>query len=186
MSSFSEDKWDQQSGDNNQFEQNPFGGGGDQRWKTDDRIEQIYTDLSNTIFGRRVPMTAGYLLDPGYRQGVGKWHSGIDMSTPIGEAVRVPVGGTIVRGIQDISGDYFIGVRSDDGKLWIYGHLGSVSVPSGRIEAGQIIGRVGSAAHLHLEVQAGPNYRSSQNSNQNIVRNATLNPIKSFWELRNR
>ena len=185
LASLTNEQWNQQTGDNTRFDYG-WPDYRDERYLTLDSIEQIYTDLSNTIFGRRVPVTAGYLLDPGYRQGVGIWHSGIDMSTPIGEAVRVPVGGTIVRGIQEISGNYFIGVRADDGKLWLYGHLGSVAVPSGRIEAGQIIGRVGSAAHLHLEVQAGPNYRSSQSSNQDTVRNATLNPIKSFWELRNR
>ncbi|MBE9183313.1 S8 family serine peptidase [Microcoleus sp. LEGE 07076] len=185
LSSLTNDRWNQETADNTRFDYG-WPDYRDERYLTLDSIEQIYTELSNTIFGRRVPVTAGYLLDPGYRQGIGKWHSGIDMSTPIEETVKVPVGGTIVRGIQETSGNYFIGVRSDDGKLWIYGHLGSVSVPSGRIEAGQIIGRVGSLKHLHLEVQAGPNYLSSQSSNQNTVRNATLNPIKSFWELRNR
>nr|MCF6371908.1 S8 family serine peptidase [Tychonema sp. BBK16] len=185
VSSLTNDQWNQETADNTRFDDG-WPDYRDERYLTLDSIEQIYTDLSNTIFLRRVPVTAGYLLDPGYRQGIGKWHSGIDMSTPIGEAVIVPVGGIIVRGIQETSGNYFIGVRSDDGKLWVYGHLDSVDVPSGRIEAGQIIGSVGSAAHLHLEVQAGPNYLSSQSSNQNTVRNATLNPIKSFWELRNR
>ncbi len=152
---------------------------------TPQSIQNIYTDLSIATFGDRRPMTAGYLLDPGYRKGIGIWHSGVDLSAIQGTSVQVPVGGTILRGIQEINGNYFIGVQGDDGKLWIYGHLGTVAVPGGRIEAGQTIGTIGNKNHLHLELQAGPTYRSSQSANLGVVAAATLNPIKSFWELKN-
>jgi hypothetical protein len=180
--------WNDQTRDNTRFDYG-YPDYKDERYLTLDAIEQIYTDLSKTIFDKRYPTTAGYLLDPGYRQGVKKWHSGIDIDTPNGEPVQVVVGGTILRGIQEKDGDYFIGVRGDDGKLWVYGHLGDVSVPSGRIETGQVIGHVGAAkSHLHLEVQPGRSkdfYKNSQSGNQDTVKSVTLNPIKSFWELRN-
>ncbi|MGB3401679.1 MAG: S8 family serine peptidase [Microcoleaceae cyanobacterium] len=184
LASLSDDQWNEYTKDNTRFDLG-WPDFQDERHLTPKSIQDIYTDLSNEIFDTRYPMTAGYLLDPGYRNGLGIWHSGIDLAAPEGSAVKVPVGGTIVRGIQEIGGNYFIGVQGDDGKLWIYGHLGTVAVPSGRIEAGQVIGTIGSAAHLHLEVQQGPNYRLSQSADLNTVQNATLNPIKSFWELKN-
>lgn len=185
LRSFTRDQWNTFTSDNTRFDVG-WPDFRDERNLTPASIRQIYTDLSNTIFGRRVPMTAGYLLDPGYRQGIGIWHSGVDMAAPRGTQVRAVVGGTIVRGIQEINGNRFIGVRGDDGKLWIYGHLDGVAVPGGRIEAGQVIGTIGSLNHLHLEVQTGPYYRNSQSANINVVSNATLNPIQSYWELRNR
>jgi hypothetical protein len=185
LRSLTRDQWNTFTSDNTRFDVG-WPDFRDERNLTPASIRQIYTDLSNTIFGRRVPMTAGYLLDPGYRQGIGIWHSGVDMAAPRGTQVRAVVGGTIVRGIQEINGNRFIGVRGDDGKLWIYGHLDGVAVPGGRIEAGQVLGTIGSHNHLHLEVQAGPHYRSSQSANINTVSNATLNPIQSYWELRNR
>jgi murein DD-endopeptidase MepM/ murein hydrolase activator NlpD len=184
LASLSNDQWNEYTKDNTRFDVG-WPDFLDERHLTPESIQDIYTDLSNEIFDTRYPMTAGYLLDPGYRNGIGIWHSGIDLAAPQGSAVQVPVGGTIVRNIQEIGGNYFIGVQGDDGKLWIYGHLGTVAVQSGRIEAGQVLGTIGSQAHLHLEVQQGPNYRSSQNADLNTVQNATLNPIKSFWELRN-
>jgi len=185
FASLTDAQWNEYTKDNTRFDVG-WPDYRDERSLTPESIRNIYTDLSNALFGRRYPATAGYLLDPGYRSGIGIWHSGFDLLAPQGTPVKAVVGGTIVRGIQDINGNYFIGVRGDDGKLWIYGHLGSVAVPGGRIEAGQVIGNIGSAGHLHLEVQRGPFYRGSQSSNLDVVRNATLNPIKSFWELTNR
>lgn len=183
LASLSNAQWNEYTGDNTRFD---YGWPDyiDERHLTPEPIRDIYTDLSNAVLGKRGLVTAGYLLDPGYRQGIGKWHSGIDLDADPGDAVKVAVGGNVVT-IQSISGDYFMGVQGDDGKLWIYGHLGTVAVPSGRIETGQTIGTIGSASHLHLEVQPGPNYSSSQNADQNVVGNATLNPVKSFWELQN-
>jgi murein DD-endopeptidase MepM/ murein hydrolase activator NlpD len=185
LASLTDAQWNEYTKDNTRFDVG-WPDYRDERSLTPESIRNIYTDLSNALFGRRYPATAGYLLDPGYRSGIGIWHSGFDLSAPQRTPVKAVVGGTIVRGIQDINGNYFIGVRGDDGKLWIYGHLGSVAVPGGRIEAGQVIGNIGSAGHLHLEVQRGPSYKRSQSSNLDVVRNATLNPIKSFWELTNR
>ncbi|MEW6492094.1 MAG: S8 family serine peptidase [Cyanobacteriota bacterium] len=185
LASLTDAQWNEYTKDNTRFDVG-WPDYRDERSLTPLPIRNIYTDLSNAVFGRRYPATAGYLLDPGYRNGIGLWHSGFDLAAPQRTPVKAVVGGTIVRGIQEKGGDYFIGVRGDDGKLWIYGHLGSVAVPGGRIEAGQVIGNIGSEGHLHLEVQRGPNYRKSYSSNLDVVRNATLNPIKSFWELTNR
>ncbi len=184
LASLSDAQWNEYTKDNTRFDVG-WPDFRDERHLTPESIRNIYTDLSNAIFGSRKPATAGYLLDPGYRSGIGKWHSGFDMSAAQGTTVKVAVSGTIVRGIQDTNGDAFIGVRGDDGKLWIYGHMGTIAVPSGRIEAGQVLGTIGYRNHLHLEVQAGPNYRRSQSADLNTVQNATLNPIKAFWEFKN-
>lgn len=185
LAGLSDAQWNDYTKDNTRFDVG-WPDYRDERHLTPESIRNIYTDLSMALFGKRHPVTAGYLLDPGYRQGIGKWHSGLDIDTPNGESVRAIVSGTTIL-IQDKEGDYFIGVQADDGKLWIYGHLGSHSQPIGsRIEAGQVIGTIGSiGSHLHLEVQQGPNYQSSQSANLNTVQNATLNPIKAFWELKN-
>lgn len=185
LNSLSDTQWNEYTQDNTRFDVG-WPDFRDERHLTPESIRNIYTDLSNELFGKRYPVTAGYLLDPGYREGIGKWHSGFDIDTPNGEPVKALVGGTTTL-IQNSSGDYFAGVQGDDGKLWIYGHLGTLALSTGsRIEAGQVIGTIGSkGSHLHLEVQQGPNYRRSQSADQATVRNATLNPIKSFWELKN-
>ncbi|RMG11029.1 MAG: DUF4114 domain-containing protein [Cyanobacteria bacterium J055] len=183
LASLSDAQWNDYTGDNTRFDYG-WPDFRDERHLTPEPMRDIYTDLSNAVLGKRGLVTAGYLLDPGYRQGIGKWHSGIDLDADPGDAVKVAVGGNVVT-IQGISGDYFMGVQGDDGKLWIYGHLGTVAVPSGRIETGQTIGTIGFRSHLHLEVQPGPSYSPSQSADQNVVGNATLNPVKSFWELQN-
>lgn len=192
LSLFSENTWDIQSGDNNQFEANPLGGGGDQRGRTDDRIEQIYTDLSNAIFGYRVAMTAGYAYDQSYYNGVlingrtGWWHAGIDMGATNGANVRAAVGGTVAW----TSSDGFVGINSDDGRQWVYGHLQSVSGLSRgqRINAGGTVGRVGALNHLHLEVQNGLAYGGTNGAmrDRNTLLNVTVSPLMAYWQARNR
>ncbi|MEA5579513.1 FG-GAP-like repeat-containing protein, partial [Anabaena sp. UHCC 0451] len=193
LNTFSESQWDQQSGDNNQFEANPLGGGGDQRWKTDDRIEQIYTDLSHTIFGYRVAMTAGYAYDQSYYNGLGKWHAGLDMGAGNGTTIKAAIGGSVAWISGSADGYVFVGINSDDGRQWVYGHLKSTSgLWNGkRINAGDTVGLVGyygGAPHLHLEVQNGHAYGNTQGAmtNQSTLLNVTVSPLLAYWQWRNR
>ena len=193
LSSLSETQWDEQSGDNNQFEQYPLGGGGDQRGKTDDRIEEIYTDLSKTIFGDRVPMTTGYAYDQSYYSSNGTWHAGLDMGATDGATIKAAVGGTVewIRGSGD--GYVFVGINSDDGRQWVYGHLKSSNGlwENKRINAGENVGLVGwydRAPHLHLEVQNGQAYGNTQGamSNRDTLLSVTVSPLMAYWQWRNR
>ncbi len=191
--SLSETQWDQQSGDNNQFEQNPYGGGGDQRWKTDDRIEQIYTNLSQTILGNRFAMTAGYAYDQSYFTGQGKWHAGIDIGASYKTPIKAAIGGTVqwISGSGD--GYVFAGINSDDGRQWVYGHLQSSSGlwKGKRINAGENVGLVGwynGAPHLHLEVENGLAYGNTQGAmtNRDTLLGVTVSPLMAYWQWRNR
>jgi hypothetical protein len=193
LSSLSETQWDQQSGDNNQFEQYPLGGGGDQRGKTDDRIEQIYTDLSKTIFGSRVPMTSGYAYDQSYYSGYRTWHAGLDMGASNGVTIKSVIGGTVAWTSGSGDGNIFVGINSDDGRQWVYGHLKSASGLSNgkRINTGETVGIVGwynGAPHLHLEVENGHAYGGTQGAmkNQGTLLNVTVSPLMAYWQWRNR
>jgi len=190
LNTFSESQWDQQSGDDNQFRPDSPFGGGDQRWKTDDRIEQIYTDLSNSVFGYRVQMTAGYAYDQSYYNGFGKWHAGLDMGASNGATIKAAIGGSVAWVSGSGDGNIFVGINSDDGRQWVYGHLKSASglTPNKRINAGATIGLVGAQNHLHLEVQNGHAYGGTQGAmtDRNRLLNATVSPLMAYWQWRNK
>ncbi|MEO1378382.1 MAG: M23 family metallopeptidase, partial [Cyanobacteria bacterium J06635_10] len=194
LNTFSESQWDQQSGDNTQFEANPFGGGGDQRWKTDPRIEQIYTDLSNTIFGYRVAMTAGYAYDQSYYNGLNnKWHAGLDMGAANGTTIKAAIGGSVAWIDGSADGYVFVGINSDDGRQWVYGHLKSRSGlwDGKRINAGDTVGLIGyysGKPHLHLEVRNSHASGSTGGAmtNRSKLLNITVSPLMAYWQWRNR
>jgi murein DD-endopeptidase MepM/ murein hydrolase activator NlpD len=90
---------------------------------------------------------------PGHRL-----HQGDDIFVARGTPVVAPVGGTVrhVRGA--IAGNAFY-LAGDDGTTYYGAHLGSYVASPGRVNAGDVIGRVGTtgnaeglAAHLHFEV----------------------------------
>ncbi len=189
LGTLTNDQWDVYSGDNTRFDPPLWAGEVDERSKTPTEIAQIYTDLTTTIFGQRRRMTAGYLYDASYFKGQGKWHAAIDIDAPNGTPVKAVIGGTTWN-IQNIAGNYFMAVKGDDGKLWIYGHLGSLSVTGGkRIEAGNEVGKTGVQNHLHLEVQNNANkyeQTSGAHTNQQFVKDVTFSPLQAFWQVKNR
>ncbi|MBE9198132.1 VCBS repeat-containing protein [Nodularia sp. LEGE 06071] len=144
-------------------------------------VKQVYSDLSNGIFGSYKRMTAGYFDTTNYSG----THYGIDMAGLASDTVKTVVSGN-TRIIQSTPGNFFIGIEGDDGNLWIYGHLENYSVGIGqRVEAGTIIGTVFDGAylgsywmpqHLHLEVHKGHTYD----------RTKTMSPLQAYWKLRNR
>ncbi|MTJ07097.1 M23 family metallopeptidase [Anabaena sp. UHCC 0204] len=173
--SLTDNDWNYQSRDNLFFD------GNTQNGESLASVKQAYSDLSNGIFGSYKAMTAGYFDTTNYS---GK-HYGIDMAGLAGNTVKTVVGGTTTL-VQNLAGNYFIGVKGDDGNLWIYGHLENYSVAIGnRVEAGTTIGTVFDGAyhngywmaqHLHLEVHKGHTYN----------RDNSMSPLQAYWKLRNR
>ena len=186
-------EWDTYTGDNTRFDGIYWRTGScketvDERSKTPAAIAELYTRLSNEIFGRRVAMTAGYAYDTSYAcdQG-GRWHAAIDMSASNGTSLKTVIGGTTTM-IQNQKGNYFLGINGDDGNLWIYGHLGTLSVDTKnvRVNAGTTIGTIGSANHLHLEVQNGHSYKQTQgaSSKRQFVLDNTISPLQAYFNIR--
>ncbi|MGD1920490.1 MAG: FG-GAP-like repeat-containing protein [Pleurocapsa sp.] len=188
LDNLSDNQWDEYSGDNTRFDGAFCGGEVDERHLTPNSIKQIYTDLSHKIFGSRVPMTAGYAHDQSYHQGFGTWHAGIDMGISAGTNVKAVVGGNVAWISAPGTDNSFIGINSDDGRQWVYGHVGNLSVSQGqRVNSGDNIAKIGYANHLHLEVENGHAYGGTNgaHTSQSHVKNVTLSPLQAYWELEN-
>jgi len=136
LSVLTKSDWNQQSQDNLFFDGNLRNG------ESRTEVKQIFSDLYGDIFNAYIPMTAGY-FDPTNYSGT---HYGIDFNANQGTQVRAVVGGTIVNvQPEEYQGrkNYFVGVKGDDGKLWIYGHLDGQYISNGkRVEAGTAIGQI--------------------------------------------
>ncbi len=112
-----------------------------------------------------LPVT-GYRLSARFGDAGSLWadgtHSGLDLAAPEGRPIR-----SIARGVVTIAGyspratwaGNLVVVRLEDGRTVWYAHQSSVAVaPGQRVNAGELIGYVGSTgnssgAHLHLELQ---------------------------------
>ncbi|MEM9540784.1 MAG: M23 family metallopeptidase [Cyanobacteria bacterium P01_E01_bin.42] len=192
LHSLNSDQWDEYTWDNTRFDSPMWDGEIDERWKNPESVKQIYTDLSKAVFGTRFAMTAGYLNDTSYYVWSDKWHAGIDMKSPAGTTVKNVVGGTVswVHNNGDAKG-WFIGVNSNDGNQWVYGHLNKPIVSVGSyVNIGQSLGTIsgGSKAnHFHLEVQPGHRYNDTNGAHpdKNFVRNVTMSPLQAFWNWKN-
>lgn len=87
-------------------------------------------------------------------------HTGQDFAAPSGTPVRSVGDGTIISAGYDGAYGNKIVVRHEDGTETWYCHLASFERTSGKVKAGDMIGRVGSTGnstgdHLHLEVRPG-------------------------------
>jgi len=105
--------------------------------------------------------------------GEGAFHSGIDISTHFGEAVRATADGVVLT--AGLASGYGREIMIDHGHgiQTLYGHLSGFAVSSGEeVRRGQIIGYVGTSGrstgpHLHYEVR---------------IRNTPVNPHKYLRE----
>lgn len=95
------------------------------------------------------------------RDGGRRRHQGTDIMAPTGTPVVATLSGTVSSSNGAKSGLY-VTLRADNGWSFHYMHLNSISVGSGRVTAGQVIGTVGysgnasaSAPHLHFEIHPG-------------------------------
>lgn len=104
---------------------------------------------------------SGYHLTAGFGDGGSLWrhgHTGQDFACPTGTPIRAIAAGTITFAGWDGSYGYKTVERLDDGtELW-YAHQSRQLIRSGRVDPGDIIGKVGSTGnstgpHVHLEVR---------------------------------
>ena len=86
------------------------------------------------------------------------FHSGIDLAAPAGTEVFSATSGVVSTGTDSAGAGNYVAVQYDRHTRILYCHLSSFSVrPGQHVEAGQLIGTVGSTGlatgpHLHLEV----------------------------------
>lgn len=175
--------WDRIGGESAQFPSGQFTTG--DRWQADmpSGISQYYTGLSTQIFGSVKPVNTGYAYDQSYYNYYRKWHAGLDIQASAGTSVKAVVGGTATL-IQSTAGNYFVGVKGDDGKLWIYGHLNSYTsgIIGQRVHAGSLIGYTNRDNHLHLEVQNSFTYQPTLGAHvdRNWLLSVTISPIEAY------
>ena len=103
--------------------------------------------LSSTFGRRKDPFT-----------GMPDWHSGIDISTPVGRPVVATADGIVLYAARRGSYGNTIIVDHKYGMMTLYGHLSRFNVrPGKRVARGDVIGYVGNTGrsrgpHVHYEV----------------------------------
>lgn len=119
----------------------------------------------------RITSSFGERLDP--FNGEGAFHSGIDIATTYGSAVRAPADGVVLKAGFGTGYGREIVIDHGSGVETIYGHLSGFAVTAGeQVRRGQVIGYVGDSGrstgpHLHYEVR---------------IRNTPVNPHKYLRE----
>jgi murein DD-endopeptidase MepM/ murein hydrolase activator NlpD len=99
----------------------------------------------------------GERLDP--FSGEGAFHTGVDISSPYGEAVRATADGVVIDAAEHVGYGRLVEVDHGFGVTTWYGHLSSFTVPPGmHVKRGDIIGYVGvsgrtTGPHVHYEVR---------------------------------
>ena len=99
----------------------------------------------------------GERLDP--FSGEGAFHTGVDISSGYGEAVRATADGMVVEAAEHAGYGRLVEVDHGFGVTTWYGHLSSFTVPPGvRVKRGDVIGYVGvsgrtTGPHVHYEVR---------------------------------
>ncbi|MFE6744021.1 M23 family metallopeptidase [Streptomyces tubercidicus] len=116
--------------------------------------------LANLAKSFTVPVSS-YTLTASFGQAGDRWaadHTGQDFAAPTGTPVKAVHSGTITQAGWAGSYGYRIVLTLDDGtELW-FCHLSSMVKTSGKVNTGDVIGRVGATGnvtgpHLHLEVR---------------------------------
>ncbi len=184
LRSLSDADWDEQTSDNTGFSD----GWPDYFYDPNlasDEVEEIYADLNLDLFGTTTPynMTAGY-IDPGYFEGLDKWHAGIDIGATTGTEVKAVAPGTV----QWVDGS-FIGITSLSGNSqWVYGHLNVNNFSTGdQISKGDILGTVNSDNHLHFETRTPEGFGGTGGASpdKGFIQRATMSPLQAYWISRN-
>jgi murein DD-endopeptidase MepM/ murein hydrolase activator NlpD len=115
-----------------------------------------YTPSLWPVVGR---LTAGFgeRMDP--FSGEGAFHTGVDISSPYGDPVRVSADGVVIEADERSGYGRVVIVDHGSGLTTWYGHLSTFSVmPGERLKRGDAIGNIGvsgrsTGPHLHYEVR---------------------------------
>jgi murein DD-endopeptidase MepM/ murein hydrolase activator NlpD len=108
--------------------------------------------------------------------GEGAFHSGIDIATSYGDAVRAAADGVVLKASFGNGYGREVMIDHGNGIQTVYGHLSGFAVTEGeQVKRGQVIGYVGSSGrstgpHLHYEVR---------------IRDTPVNPHKYLRETMN-
>jgi len=112
------------------------------------------------IAGRCPVPNASFTDTWGAARGGGRSHKGTDLLAPYGSPVYAVADGRI-RNASSSNGGISLYLDADNGETYFYAHNSSNVVRGGRVEAGQLIARVGSTGnaggtnHVHFEREVG-------------------------------
>jgi Ca2+-binding RTX toxin-like protein len=197
-------EWDFQSGDGNQFDNNQATSNiytGIKESKAE--VKQVNQQLATGLLGYAADMNTGYAYDVTPNgilyNGTTRSHAGIDYKANAGNNVSVVVPGNIINVAPDLNGiGQFVTVQSDDGKQqWIYGHI-NASKLAGHVNVGDSIGSVknqsNNNSHFHIEVHnrnangSFTNYNTTggiPSASLGVVLSNSMSPLQAYSEWKN-
>lgn len=102
----------------------------------------------------------GACISSGYGWRWGSMHNGVDLAAGFGTPIRAAAAGTLSTGWQPGGAGNYSTIVHGNGLATAYMHLSSFAVRSGWVNAGTVIGYVGSTGnstgpHLHFETHTG-------------------------------
>lgn len=86
------------------------------------------------------------------------YHDGLDIEVPVGTKVAALTDGEVVFAGDAGADGYRVGIRTDNGRVYYYGHLSSIGVEVGqRVGRGQVVAQTGNTGrstgpHVHFEL----------------------------------
>jgi murein DD-endopeptidase MepM/ murein hydrolase activator NlpD len=103
-----------------------------------------------------------------FRSANHSWHMAKDIATPPGHAVYAIADGVVAesKGDAGYGGVLVIWHTTAEGQkfLTVYGHINRKGCPKGaKVKAGQVIGTINSAAHVHFGIHPGSSYPPDRN-----------------------
>ena len=103
--------------------------------------------------------SGGPLTSP-YGSRWGRLHEGLDFGASYGSPVRAASSGVVIFAAYDGGYGKQVRIRHANGVVTSYSHLSKIVVTGGRVDAGDVIGKVGTTGsstgpHLHFEVLIG-------------------------------
>ncbi|MGL4502332.1 MAG: peptidoglycan DD-metalloendopeptidase family protein, partial [Planktothrix sp.] len=202
------EKWDRIGGDSSQYgKYSSYPSYYEWTKAMPPEVLSVYEDLSKTVVGNANTVTTGYAYDRGYHDAGYGAHSGIDISTVPGNAIRSATKGQVVSVENRMPNGWWIAIdelnnnNERTGRRWWYGHLNSSYVQVGQqVSAAQNIGATGDGTppRHHLHLVAINTYKPVSNWNevingkggtyeQNVlnVLSRTMSPLQAYWNSRN-
>ncbi len=134
-------------------------------WPFDTKSRPVFSDMQNNGTSGIMPFPVsgtvvrgyGMVLDP--VDNMERFHCGIDIAASVGSEVKAVKDGEVKRiGNSPLFGDYIL-IKHETGSFTLYGGLSDIIVVDGQeVQAGELIGRVGTSAELpdgglHFEVR---------------------------------